>query len=103
CQKGVTPPARDGRHLMKRAARKHQGAAMRRPIGLPAELRKHQVATVIVAVEVNRDGKATMLRGGVDIVAMAIEVPTNLAVVASDDVSIHPCRLELKISFYRRK
>jgi len=44
-----------------------------------------------------------MLRAGVDIVAMAIEVPADLGIVASDDVSIHPCRLELKIAFYRRK
>jgi hypothetical protein len=70
---------------MPRAARKHHRAAFRRPVDPAAEFRKHQVAAFEIAVEIDRDREAPMPRAGVDIVAMAMEVAADLAVVAGDD------------------
>src|ERR1700733_8758606 len=84
---------------MQRAAGKHQGAAFRWPVDLAAELRKHQIAACKVVVEIDGDGKTPMLRTGVDVVAMAMEMPADLAVVASDDVAVHSRGLKLEVPF----
>src|SRR5580704_2049957 len=99
-QKGVTPAARDRRHLMQRAAGEHHGTADRRAIDLAAELRKLQIAAVVILIEIEGDGEAPVLRAGIDIVAMPVEMPADRAVVAGNDVTIHAGRGELKIRLY---
>src|SRR5581483_9006103 len=52
-QEGVALAPGDGRHLVQRAARKHQRAAFRRPVGLAAELGEHEIAAVEIIVEID--------------------------------------------------
>src|SRR5580704_17114608 len=99
-QKGVTPTACDRRHLMQRAARENHGTADRRAIDLAVELRKLQIAAVVILVEIEGDGEAPVLRAGIDIVAVPIEMPADGAVVTSHDVTIHAGRGKLKIRLY---
>ena len=101
-EEGIAPPARYRRDLMQRAAREHDGAATRGAIAAAAELRKDEVAALVVAVEIDGDGKAPMLRADIDVVAMAVEMPADRAVVAGDDVAVHARRLELEKSLDRR-
>src|SRR5579872_697219 len=96
-EEGIAPPARYWRDLMQRAAGEHHGAAMRRAIAAAAELRKDEIAAVIVPVEVDGDGEAPVLRADIDVVAMAMEMAADGAVVAGDDIAVHARRLELEI------
>ncbi len=88
---------------MQRAAGEHDGAAVRRAIAAAAEFRKRQVAAVIVVIEIDGDGEAAMLRAGIDIVAVAMEVAAQSGVVTGDDVAVHPRGGELKEPFDGRK
>ncbi len=88
---------------MQRAAREHHGAADRRAIGASPEFGKHEIAALIVAVEIDGDGEAAMLRAGVDVVAVAEEMPAQRAVVARHHVAIHARRRELEIALDRRQ
>jgi hypothetical protein len=89
-QEGIAPSPGDGRHLMQRAARKHQRAAFRRPVGLVAEFRKYEIAAFEIMVEIDREREPPVLRPGVDVVAIPVEVGADLAVVAGHDIAIHP-------------
>ena len=91
------------RHLVQRAAREHHRAADRRAVGAPPELGKDQVAAVIVAVEIDRDGEAAVLRPGIDVVAVAEEMPAQRAVVAGHEIAVHARRPELEIALHRRQ
>src|ERR1700676_4212644 len=95
-EEGVAPAAGHRRDLVQRTAGEYDRAARRRAISAAAELGKNQIAAVLILVEVDRHGKAAVLRAGIDVVAMAIEMSADRAVVTGDDVAIHPGRRELK-------
>src|SRR5579863_4289917 len=96
-EEGVAPAARYRGDLMQRAAGEHHGAAVRRAIAAGAELREDEIAAVIVPGEVDGDGEAPVLRADIDVVAMAMEMAADGAVVAGDDIAVHTRRLELEI------
>src|SRR6185437_2362421 len=96
-QEGEATAAGDWRHLVKRTTGKHQRAANRWSVKLPSEFRKHQVATAEVIVEIDRDREAAVLRANVEVVAVAMKVSADLAVIAGDDVAIHACRRKLEV------
>ena len=50
-----------------------------------------------------RDGEAAVLRAGIDVVAVTIEMAADLAVVAGHHIAIHPGRLELEEALDRRQ
>src|ERR1700722_19584081 len=102
-EKGVAAAAGHRRDLMQRAAGEDDGAAVRCAIGAAAEFWKGQIAAVIVLVEVDGDGETTMLRAGIDVVAVPIKMPADGAVITGDDIAIHPRGRELKEPFDGRK
>ena len=101
-QESIAPAARDRRYLVKCPAGKYHCAGGGRPIGFSAEFRKQQVAAVVILVEIDRHRKTPMLGAGIDIVAMAMKVAADLAVVAGHDIAIHAGSLELEEAFDRR-
>src|ERR1700728_75834 len=102
-EEGVASSVCHRRHLMQCAAGKYRGAPMRRPINAAAEFREDQIAAVIVLIEIDRHGKAAMLRPGIDVVAMPVKVAAGGAVVTGYNVAIHPRRPELEEAFEGRQ
>ena len=81
---------------MQGAAGKHDRSAGRRAIGAASELRKNQVAAFISAVQIEGNGEAAMLGAGIQIVAVAMKIAADLAVVAGDDIAVHARGFEPK-------
>src|ERR1700731_2117790 len=74
-EKRVAPAARDRRHLVQRAAREGDRAAVGGAIFPAPEFGEDQVAALEFPVEVDRDRKAAVLGAGIDVVAVAMEMP----------------------------
>jgi hypothetical protein len=81
---------------MQGSAGEHNSAAHRRPIGLAAELRKDEIATVEILVGIDRAVDAAMLLADIRVVAVALEMATDPAVIAGKDMATHARSLELK-------
>ncbi len=56
-EEGVAPAFCHRRHLMQRAARENNGAAVRRAVGTAAELRKDEIAAVVILLRLIETAK----------------------------------------------
>ena len=102
-QEGVAGAAPDRSRLVEQPAGEDDRAAGRRAIGPWPIFGEAEIAALIVAgVEVEGDGEAAM--GGAEggIVAMGAEMAAGLGVVAADQVTLHPGRLELEDAPHHR-